>query len=636
MDELTLNEDTTASAYVQGSSSLEEFLASAGSLNLAARMKIVEQALILFEQNFVHLPMKKAMYAVDPVQRLRLLLYRLRMTVPASVSPEFEFHREMLDVFRSVRDLHTSYALPDPFRGKVAVLGFAVEEFFEADSPKYLVAHLASGFGHPHFCRGVEVVSWSGVPISRAIEVSAEQHAGGNPASRHVKGLDGLTVRSLRLNVPPDARWVIVGYRDLEGTSREIRVPWRVIDTLSEADAPSAGNSAADRTSLGLDVEAIETSQARLAMFSPQVASSEEVGGDVFETERGFSLQRVHTALPKVLQAYILNDSGQSFLYLRIHTFMVRPLAFLNELVRLLNGRTDCAGLVIDLRGNGGGNILAAEALLQFLTFRRITPARFQFINSEATRRLCEVNETGQIKLGPWLESVTQSVETGAVYSQAHPITSPDLANRLGQVFQGPVSLIVDARCYSATDIFTAGFIDHDIGQVIGVDDNMGAGGANVWDHELIRKAMSGAQNSPYVKLPKRTEMRVSIRRSLRVNEMAGVPLEDLGIEPDYRYYYTRRDLLERNQDLIAFALNRLKDMAVKRLHWTRSDAGSFSAYTFETEGIDRIDVYVGDVPMTSIAIVDGGITLEVAKNLAGKLRFEGFMGRDQVVATRG
>ncbi|MFD2350607.1 hypothetical protein ACFSTC_16675 [Nonomuraea ferruginea] len=84
--------------------------------------------------------------------------------------------------------------------------------------------------------------------------------------------------------------------------------------------------------------------------------------------------------------------------------------------------------------------------------------------------------------------------------------------------------LITDARCYSATDIFAAGFQDHGIGPVLGVDDNTGAGGANVWTHELLKLLLelpSPAPGSPYRPLPGGAGMRVSVRRTLRVHELA-------------------------------------------------------------------------------------------------------------------
>ena len=37
------------------------------------RLRIVEQALLLLNMNYVHLPLKRAMHAVDPIQRLSSL-----------------------------------------------------------------------------------------------------------------------------------------------------------------------------------------------------------------------------------------------------------------------------------------------------------------------------------------------------------------------------------------------------------------------------------------------------------------------------------------------------------------------------------------------------------------------------------
>ena len=101
---------------------------------------------------------------------------------------------------------------------------------------------------------------------------------------------------------------------------------------------------------------------------------------------------------------------------------------------------------------------------------------------------------------------MVRSVETGAVYSRAFPITPDDFANEKGQKYHGPVVLVTDARCYSATDIFAAGFKDHGIGPILGVDDNTGAGGANVWTHGLLRQLLSlpspADPGSPYESLP--------------------------------------------------------------------------------------------------------------------------------------
>ncbi len=137
--------------HLAASVELPDFLRTAGTLTFNERKLLVDQALVLFQQNYVHLPLKAAMYAVNPVQRLQLLRTRLERQKTATMDPEWMFHAEMAEIFHSVRDLHTNYLLPDPFRGKVAYLPFLVEEYFQAgeaslpDHPRCL-GLLSAGF----------------------------------------------------------------------------------------------------------------------------------------------------------------------------------------------------------------------------------------------------------------------------------------------------------------------------------------------------------------------------------------------------------------------------------------------------------------------------------------------------------
>ena len=99
----------SGAAALEGSVPLHEFVAAAGTLTHAERMLIVEQALVLLEDNYVHLPLKSAMHAVNPVQRLRLLRARLGRQTDETMGSERVFHAELSAVFHSVRDLHTNY-----------------------------------------------------------------------------------------------------------------------------------------------------------------------------------------------------------------------------------------------------------------------------------------------------------------------------------------------------------------------------------------------------------------------------------------------------------------------------------------------------------------------------------------------
>jgi hypothetical protein len=134
-----------AEAPVAGSIPLHDFLATAGTLTLAERTVLVEQALLMLEGNYVHLPLKSAMHAVNPVQRLRLLRARLLRQIAETMDPERVFHMEMSGIFHSVRDLHTNYLLPAPFAGMIAYLPFQVERYGEGADERYIVTRLAQG-----------------------------------------------------------------------------------------------------------------------------------------------------------------------------------------------------------------------------------------------------------------------------------------------------------------------------------------------------------------------------------------------------------------------------------------------------------------------------------------------------------
>ena len=72
---------------------------------------------------------------------------------------------------------------------------------------------------------------------------------------------------------------------------------------------------------------------------------------------------------------------------------------------------------------------------------------------------------------------------------------------------------------------FAASFRDHKIGDILGVDENTGAGGANVWEYEDLSRVLVGSRYElkqiPY------GPFRLSIRRNVRTGEHAGTPVED-------------------------------------------------------------------------------------------------------------
>lgn len=628
-------------SHMAGTADLPTFLASAGALTLSQRKRLVEQALVLIEQNFVHLPLKESMHGVDPAQKLRLIEHRLNEATTATMGSEYDFHREMIEAFTSVRDLHTNYLLPAPFADKIAYLPFDIEEYFDQGEPHYIATHMMQGFSHAHFKSGVEVRTLNGVPIQRAVDVSADQHAGSNLAARHARGIDGLTIRALRRALPPNAMWVDIGYVDPNGVSREMRQDWLVSPLLPDTGVVDADALDSNAASLGLDVEADIKQRARKMLYAPQAVADAKRRRRL--TRRAASPgETLVTNMSGTFSAKSVTTPSGEFGYIRIYSFNVNdPAAFIDEFTRLAELLPQ-DGLIVDVRGNGGGHIYASEGLLQLLTPVEITPEPTQFINTALNGRICDrhkMNVVG-IDLGAWVESIKRSVETGAIYSRGYPITPPEFANARGQKYHGPVVLITDARCYSATDIFAAGFKDHEIGHILGVADNTGAGGANVWTHgllrELLRRPAPADPDTPYKTLPNGANMRVAIRRTLRVGEQSGTPVEDLGVTPHSGYSLSRVDLLESNKELIDHAATLLTSMPVRTLRLNTSQTGSSLTMTITTAGVDRLDTYVDGRPLDSRDVNDGNhlFTLNLPDS-AALLELAGYENGDYVAARK-
>jgi hypothetical protein len=614
------------------SAALPDFLRTAGTLTLTERRLIVDQALVLLDQNYVHLPLKAAMHAVNPVQRLRLLRARLDRATGSPLEPEWMFHSGLSEIFHSVRDLHTNYLLPVPFSGKIAYLPFLVEEYTDGGEQHFVVSQMVDGFEAPEFGPGAEVTHWNGMPIGRAVDVHAARFAGSNNAARHSRGVQSLTIRPLRIHLPPDEEWVTVSYVGLDGGRRELRQEWLVTENLP----PMSGNLDAvseAAVSFGVDLDADEAVQARKMLFAPQVVAQEQSGA---QPESPVAIDRGEefpSSMPGVFRARSVETTSGTFGHIRIFTFSVDdPDAFVREFVRLI-GLLPRDGLIVDVRGNGGGHIHASEFTLQTLTPRRIVPEPVQFISTPLNLAICRKhkdNPTGQIDLGPWYRSLDQAPETGSAFSAAFPITPEVGANALGQQYRGPVVLITDARCYSATDIFAAGFQDHEIGPVLGVDENTGAGGANVWTHALLKALLDTPtveSGSPYKALPKGANMRVSIRRTLRVAALAGTPVEDLGVVPDELHRMTRDDVLGGNVDLLNRAGELLAALPRRRLDATATLSGTGRLrLKIDASGVDRVDVFVDGRPRASTDVSGGAATVTVS-GVAGAtaVRLEGY-----------
>jgi hypothetical protein len=551
------------------------------------RLKILEQALFILETNYVHLPLKRAMHAIDPIRRLKLLKFRLEES-ESELETETQFHRRLLDIFASLRDLHTIYQLPAAFTDQVAFLPFLIEQYFVPDKtrnrrggtrkakenskpiPKFIVSGIARHFyAHSqhagpevtNFERGVEVLRWNGVPIQRAIEKNGETQSGSNLEARFARGLDSLTIRPLETSMPPDELSVSITYRSKRGEFTLHDQQWRV-GTLG---APPLATRTSRKKRAAIDIKKTKINLVKRKLYAQQ------------EPPPAIRNIPVSKEFADFFYAQARSVYGKEIGYVRVYSFNVDdPDQFVEEFKRVITLKESNKqkgfpqeGLIIDVRANGGGKIRAGERLLQLFTPRRIQPELFEFINTPQNLEICKWAPRNW-ELSKWAKSISEAVETGAMYSEGFPLNDEEACNDIGQVYYGPAILITDALSYSTTDMFAAGFQDNNVGLVLGTSGNTGAGGANNWTYDDLRTAVRRAPKSPYKPLPKGADIGVSMRRSIRVGPRVGKLLEELGVKPEKLHYVTKNDLLYGNVDLVRRAFKLLNNKPIYSLSLER------------------------------------------------------------------
>ena len=93
----------------------------------------------------------------------------------------------------------------------------------------------------------------------------------------------------------------------------------------------------------------------------------------------------------------------------------------------------------------------------------------------------------------------------------------------------------------------------------------------------------------------------------------SGTPLEDLGVIPDILHFMTRKDLLERNVDLIEHAGELLGGKTVYVLNViSRRIDGDDLELEIRTQNLDRLDTYLDERPQRTDDIGDGTSTIRI------------------------
>jgi hypothetical protein len=516
-------------------------------LSWAKCSDVIDVWIYLLEGLYPHLPLKRAMYGYDPVRALE----HLRSQIPALST--VEFHRELINLINRLRDKHTQSTY-EPWKGWVATLPFLVEEYGGPRNRQYIVSKVdgdeESVKNHRTFAPGARILLWNGVPFDRALDLYAEREAGGRAEARRARALETLTVRSLRSRPLPDEQFVVLDYTDGKGGKPEtIRLEWRIITPEravtarqgSKPGGPTPSNGSAIYRAVSRSAEDVR--RAKKFLFNRQLWVADH--GQAELAQRPGAFQDFLTAESREVD-------GKRVGYLRVWSFDVDDDdQFIEAAVATLSDyHLPQDGLIVDLRDNPGGLIPAAERLLELFTREPIIPTRFAFRATPLTKELTATT-LDRTEFRRWATSLALAPSTGETYSSHLPVTRR--AKRPDYHYPGPVVLVVNAKTYSAGDLFAAGWVDNRIGPVVCIGDATGGGGAEVWSKWLTYNATAFSEH-PLPPLPQGFGFTVAAMRAVRSGQADGVVIEDNGI-PGQPYFMTERDICASgdrgNSDLI-------------------------------------------------------------------------------------
>ena len=542
------------------------------SLSVVDKELLIEKSIFLLDNLYVHKFLKKTVYGVSPIGKLNIL----KRNIPYISS--HEFNKRLFKIFIRFRDRHSQYMLPRPYKGATAFLPFSIEEYHDdAHGRSYLVTSIHEEIVDQlpdSFRKGAVITHWNGMTISKAIFNYAENDAGGNIAAHRLRSLSKLTSRPLGSSLLPDEDWINITYTDDSHQHYDICFRWNIlistytIDNFNAFDMeekqeknqqPPEDDSlnSDEKKSLGMDFS-VENNN---AMRSYVCYSSSAEKHDHDDGSSDVNIIHCPDISNKVFVCNKVIVDNKEYSYIKIRTFNISSNKFRSQLEKILSSISSNK-IIIDVRDNPGGVIDNVSILLNNITTKKIVPLNFSFINSEATEKITENNYK------QWNQSIQLSNLTGAVYSsnfplrdeQASLLLSPDDNKSSGNL---SVVLLTNALSYSATDMLAVTFKDNNIGKIIGVDENIGAGGANVWSYSQIKDllAFDDKYKNILKPLPQGADIIIAVRRAIRsTGKRIGLPIEDFGLMIDLVYKRKKEDLMHNDIHLLRYASEVLEE----------------------------------------------------------------------------
>jgi C-terminal processing protease CtpA/Prc len=510
----------------------------------ADKQTIADQALYLIQNHYVHLAQKLTDFGVDPIADLKGVQQN------ATSLSDVDLHGQIESIFSKTRDLHTNYYYPAPYACYANALPISLEQ---VQLPSGAMAVGIAGASvsptivamTPDVAKispGDVVLSWGGVDPFVFAQKFYEQGAGANANAQVRRALELMTARSQMDSLMPTNDAEALTLVKPNGTQYSVSLPYISIADADCLNPPSHKRNVAPKKDRFL--QGSDPYQLKFAKMYEQASNSQGA--------------YIATAEPSIRYQVITNANG-TFGMIKMASFeptksVDESIAILTDL--LMNKFQNTKGVIIDLRGNGGGSLTYGERMLQLFAPKQVETEDFQMLASQGNRNLIIATGTAS----DFLPLIDQAIAAGQGLAGTIKLTPMIEANALGQSYLKPVVILTNSSCFSTCDSFTAGMQDNGLGTVIATDGQTGGGGANVVEYNAFAQSYPQGAVNPFLPLPGNQNMRVAWRNAVRVGKNAGVNLEDRGAVADMTIKPVLQDIISADSVLVPAITKILSD----------------------------------------------------------------------------
>ena len=453
---------------------------------------------------------------------------------------------------------------------------------------------------------GDVVLKYNNLPIRKAVEEQIKTAQGANASGGYTRALGQMTFVSHLLHLVPEENAVEIvllasGNGDLpKGKIYKITLPWIT-------EVPVAAEL--ERFSVPGSVNKLSRDDFTHSEDLWQVEFNRFLAATNLEPRSDYPSNPSNDS---TINWGVIENQFGTFGYLQLTSFIPElPVgAAIDEIRRLIfENFSETDGLIIDVRNNGGGNIIYADLLSQLFMAGEAKAINARLLNTDLNRRIFNETLLGVFSNPEFTDVINEVEGTGRLFSDTAPFTYDEDANRLGQAYYKPVAVLTNGRSYSATDLFSCAMQDNEAGFIYGEDPRTGAGGANVITHELFNTVLPEV----FEPLPLNHAMRVSWRQSIRFGANEGKTIEDLGCKANYNVSLSTDDIINGNTTQMSRITRDLAVRARRSLASVSTEATSLNISVFPGESF-ALDLKVAATPKIEV-YVDGELVKTVPGN---------------------